>query len=254
MAIKPISYSLAIIKTTRLVSPYIRKALKSNVLTGDEYNQYMDNIDVYGLNGQAIRNELLNELFPDDTINDILSPHMSHTIYTMKVVMFIDMVKYSSFVKDTPLEHVIEYMDSFFCNMDMTCKKYAVGKVETIGDAYLIVADCPWSMIGCAIEMIEMYKEKLRFGIHCGRIASCALGMYKLRHAYIGHAVNVAARLETSSVPSMIHVSSELVELCNKTPHRLQDVIRFEDRGVIDLKGVGEVNTYFIDSSGVARC
>ena len=167
----------------------------------------------------------------------------------MKVIMFIDMVKYSSYVKDTALEKVIEYMDTFFCNMDMTCKKYGVGKVETIGDAYLIVADCPWSAIGCALEMLDVYEDKLRFGIHCGRIASCALGMYKLRHAYIGHPVNMAARLETSSVPGKIHVSEELVELCNATPHLLQKSTRFEDRGLIDLKGVGTIQTYFVVNS-----
>jgi len=233
-------------KLTRLTAPYLKNAVISNIITEIEYKDYMNHIDVYGLNKMAIKDEFINELFPNNVIENISSPYNSNVISKM-VVMFVDMVDYTTFVKDNTLDHVINYMDTFFSTMDMMCNKYGIGKVETIGDAYLIVSECPIRTIQCAIQMNKVYKDKLRIGIHCGPIASCVLGIHKLRHAYVGHPVNVAARLEATSQTGRIHVSKDFVEFFQKQTHDKRiDEISFEDRGMILLKGVGEMQTYFV--------
>ena len=123
----------------------------------------------------------------------------------------------------------------------------ALARWRPLGDAYLIVADDPWRAIACALQMNVMYKDILRYGMHYGRIASCVLGMHKLRHAYVGHPVNVAARLESSGEKGRIHVSLEFVELCQAVKgDDMESRVRFEERGVMSLKGVGEMKTYFV--------
>jgi adenylate cyclase len=50
--------------------------------------------------------------------------------------------------------------------------------------------------------------------------------------------VNLASRLERQSMPGQIQVS--------ETYHRLRGGYRFEARGPIDVRGIGEIATYFL--------
>jgi adenylate cyclase len=56
-----------------------------------------------------------------------------------------------------------------------------------------------------------------------------------------GDTVNVASRLESTSEPNRIHVSSAVAD-------RLRDAFALEPRGMIDLKGKGSTQTFFLDA------
>jgi class 3 adenylate cyclase len=54
-----------------------------------------------------------------------------------------------------------------------------------------------------------------------------------------GDTVNVASRLESTGLPEHIQVSAVVVE-------RLADRFVFERRGTTDIKGVGDMETFFL--------
>jgi class 3 adenylate cyclase len=57
-----------------------------------------------------------------------------------------------------------------------------------------------------------------------------------------GDAVNVAARMESHGAPGRIQVSEAF---CTLT----RDAFTFEERGMLAIKGIGEVRAYFLIQS-----
>jgi adenylate cyclase len=57
-----------------------------------------------------------------------------------------------------------------------------------------------------------------------------------------GDVVNVASRMESTGVPGKIHVSEPFMV-------RLKDAYEFELHGDIEIKGKGEMRTYFLKGS-----
>lgn len=164
--------------------------------------------------------------------------------------MFCDIVGYSSFVKNNKLKTVIEYIDDFYTKIDMIVNKYKVNKVETIGDAYLIVSEDLEKILNCSFSIIETFDEKVRIGIDYGEAAGCTLGICKLRYAYVGNVVNVASRLESTSIPGKIHISERIYkeleeneENCKSNKYDYNLIKREEE---IELKNIGKQQTYFI--------
>ena len=90
----------------------------------------------------------------------------------------------------------------------------------------------------------------LRIGIHCGSCAAGLVGNQKLmpHFSLFGDLINCTARLETTSTPNMIHVSEDVVLAlrdCGTTTDGLSKFY-FSQRGVVDLKGLGKMTTYWL--------
>jgi class 3 adenylate cyclase len=83
-------------------------------------------------------------------------------------------------------------------------------------------------------------KLQLRIGIHSGGpIVAGVLGTHKIAYHVWGDTVNTAKRMETYGLPGRVHVSAA-------TRRLLGDAFRFEPRGLLDVKGKGSMETYFL--------
>ena len=80
----------------------------------------------------------------------------------------------------------------------------------------------------------------MRIGIHVGSVVAGVIGRRKFSYDVWGDTVNTASRLESHGEPGRIHVS-EAVYL-----RRLRDTCAFEPRGIIEVKGKGPLNAYFL--------
>jgi class 3 adenylate cyclase len=224
--------------------PMIQEAVNSNLINLQDYEEIKEHLDLSRDDMSYFKNQIVDELFPDEAWRHMLSPFKKHKVFKEIGILFCDIVGYSTFVMNNPLSTSIQYIDTFYTRVDMIVHKCGVQKVETIGDAYLIVSEDMTALIECANYIVCEFRDKIRIGLHCGEAASCTLGISKLRHAYVGHAVNLAARLETSSTPGRVHISHEVKEWIDQAKSLSCTITQ---RDAIDLKGIGNHQTFFVD-------
>lgn len=164
-------------------------------------------------------------------------------------VLFADIVNFTEYAAARPPETVVEMLNTVFYAFDDMVERRGLEKIKTIGDAYMAAggvpeprADHAEAIADLAFEMLEFaagHGVGLRIGIHSGRVVAGVIGKHKFSYDIWGDTVNTAARLQTSSEPGHVHISAE-------TARRLGPGWRLEPRGFIELKGLGEVATYFL--------
>jgi adenylate cyclase len=170
-------------------------------------------------------------------------------------VVFSDVAGFTPLARTTGADEVIEILDRLFSAFDSLADRYGLEKIKTIGDAYMAVAGAPEPRTDhvragadMALAMIdetarvgaELKRDlALRVGIHTGPAAAGVIGQRKFIYDLWGDAVNVASRMETHGVAGRIHVS-EAVESA------LHNSYQFEERGGVDVKGLGEMRTFFL--------
>ena len=84
---------------------------------------------------------------------------------------------------------------------------------------------------------------QVRIGLHCGPVIAGVIGAYKFTYDLWGETVNIASRLESTSLPGCIHCSELVYE-------RAKSNYKFIARGKTLLKGMGDVPTYFLEQAG----
>jgi adenylate cyclase len=75
--------------------------------------------------------------------------------------------------------------------------------------------------------------------MHTGSLIGGVVGRHKMAYDYWGRTVNIARRLESTGIAGKIQVSET-------TDWRLKNEYELERRGATDLKGIGQVETYFL--------
>ena len=102
-----------------------------------------------------------------------------------------------------------------------------------------------------ALDMIEVmerfnkqspYKLDVRIGISSGAAVAGIIGKRKFFYDLWGDVVNTASRMESTGVVGRIQVS-------DSTKRHLGEHFKLEERGTIDVKGKGEMHTWFLNSS-----
>ena len=79
----------------------------------------------------------------------------------------------------------------------------------------------------------------IRMGIASGPVVAGVVGTRKFFYDMWGDAVNVASRMESTGAAGQIQLSQEVYE-------RLKDDFVLEERGLIDIKGKGQMPTWFL--------
>lgn len=173
-------------------------------------------------------------------------------------VVFVDIVDFVRLSATMPPSSVIIVLNRIFSAFDALCEQYGVEKIKTIGDAYMLATGVPKPIpehvvmaARIALDMQELGKRlgireerslNFRIGIHTGPVVAGVIGTRKFSYDLWGDTVNIASRMETHGMPGRIHVSREVRE-------KLKEDFDLEARGMIDVKGIGEMETYFLNGA-----
>jgi class 3 adenylate cyclase len=175
--------------------------------------------------------------------------------YEEATVLFADLVGFTALAASQSAQETVRLLSDIFSSFDHSVGTYGLEKIKTIGDAYMVaggvptfVADHTERVLHFALEMlrrIELYNARmgaqlrLRIGVHRGPLVAGVIGAQKFTYDIWGDTVNVASRMESTGEPGRVHVS-EAVALS------MARSFEFERRGLVSVKGRGEMMTYFL--------
>ncbi len=188
-----------------------------------------------------------------DVIADDI-PHMT--------ILFADIVDFTPRASRMSAPDVVAFLNRIFTEFDVLADKHGLEKIKTIGDAYMVaggmpeprddhaaaVADMAFDILQVTEKISEDIGERftVRIGIHTGPAVAGVIGTRKVFYDVWGDTVNTASRLETYGMPGRIQTTREVYDA-------LSDRYTFEPRGTVDIKGKGEIQTYFLTGSGAAE-
>ncbi len=177
-------------------------------------------------------------------------------------VLFADLTGFTSLAHAMAPAEVVRHLDSLFTRFDIAAGRAGVEKIKTIGDAYMAVGgipqvqdgrartmqDHPARMVALGLELIRIVDRyaietglpfALRVGVHTGPLVAGVIGTHRFQYDLWGDTVNVASRLESTSVSGTVQVSQE-------TRARVDGAIPTEPRGLVLLDGVGMTETWLV--------
>jgi atrial natriuretic peptide receptor A len=205
--------------------------------------------------------ELLYKLLPKTIAEQLIEyKGVVAEMYDQVTIYFSDIVGFTSIsAESTPME-VVGLLNDLYTCFDKIVGNFDVYKVETIGDAYMVVSGLPErngnlharEIARVALALLNAVKTftirhrpneqlRLRIGLHSGPCCAGVVGEKMPRYCLFGDTVNTASRMESNGEPMKIHISQS-------TKHLLDTFGNFEIevRGLVSMKGKGEMLTFWL--------
>lgn len=202
-------------------------------------------------------NNLLLNMLPKeiaDTLKEKDQTIANH--FEAASILFADLVGFTPLSAKMEPVAMVELLNEIFSRFDELTGKYALEKIRTIGDNYMVAAGVPVSrddhaqaLAELALDMrfyINSMQGKMnnsidfRIGINSGPLIAGVIGKKKFQYDVWGDTVNIASRMESHGLAGKIQVTSATYEL-------LKDKYLFERRGMLEIKGKGEMETWFLE-------
>jgi adenylate cyclase len=170
-------------------------------------------------------------------------------------VLFSDLVGFTELAKRLGAEQTVALLDQVVTEFDRLAATHGVEKIKTTGDGYMAVAGVSRPledhllrlarMALCLPDLVERLSAthgvdlRIRVGIASGRVMAGVIGADKFSYDVWGETVNLASRLESHGLPGEIQV-------CGDCTTMLSQNFVLEPRGAIQIKGVGEIETWLL--------
>ncbi|XP_012166238.1 atrial natriuretic peptide receptor 1 [Bombus terrestris] len=205
--------------------------------------------------------ELLYQVLPRQVACQLMAGEMVQPEqFECVTIYFSDIVGFTALcAQSTPME-VVDFLNDLYSTFDRIIEFYDVYKVETIGDAYMVVSGLPErngnkhvreiALMALAIldsvrSFTIMHKQNaqlsVRIGVHSGPVCAGVVGQKMPHYCLFGDTVNTASRMESSGLPLRIHISEATKCILDKF-----GTFDLELRGEVELKGKGRVISYWL--------
>ncbi|WRH66228.1 MAG: adenylate/guanylate cyclase domain-containing protein [Planktothrix sp. GU0601_MAG3] len=198
---------------------------------------------------------LLNILPPSIAEQLKQNQHSIAERFEQATIMFADIVDFTGFSSRISPSELVNFLNQIFSAFDELAEKHHLEKIKTIGDSYMVAGGLPTprhdhveAMAEMALDMqaeIRRFQGQmgqsfnLRIGINTGPVVAGVIGTKKFIYDLWGDAVNIASRMESQGEAGKIQVTAT-------TKNLLSGKYDFEERGLIDVKGRGEMLTYWL--------
>jgi class 3 adenylate cyclase len=175
--------------------------------------------------------------------------------YPDVTILFSDLVGFTKMSSKTTATELVKLLNDLFTRFDVRAEALGLEKIKTIGDAYMAVGGLPIPRPDhaalCAEMALGMFEDlknfnqennaelNMRIGMNSGPVVAGVIGFTKFSYDLWGNTVNTASRMESTSQHGRVQVSPSTYEA-------LKDSYDFEDAGLMECKGLGEIRTHLL--------
>ena len=209
-----------------------------------------------------LNEDLLNNVLPRPIATRL--KHEPATIadgFQNASILFADIAGFTPVSQDLTPDELVQMLDAIFSRFDELVDQYGLEKIKTIGDEYMVASGIPiprddhaQALANFALAMRDSLAEysaakdvdlQMRIGLNSGPVVAGVIGKRRFLYDLWGDSVNTASRMESHGIPGEIQVTEATRDL-------LDGRFTFIDRGVIDIKGKGPMQTYLLQPNGRA--
>ncbi|KAK6484081.1 atrial natriuretic peptide receptor 2-like [Huso huso] len=213
---------------------------------------------------------LLYSMLPKPVADDLrqgrtteAQSYSNATVYFRQVLH--DIVGFTQLSGASTPHQVVDFLNKLYTTFDDIIDNYDVYKVETIGDAYMVVSGVPnenginhaGEIASMALDVVEVcyafeiphkpdMQLKIRAGIHSGPVVAGVVGTKMPRYCLFGDTVNTASRMESTSEAMKIQCSCSTGKLLKQLGGYILGL-----RGSLSVKGKGEMTTWWLEGKEV---
>lgn len=183
--------------------------------------------------------------------------------YDCVTIFLCEVVDFAGIAETQTPEQVSDMLQRLYLCFDELCRKHDVFKVETVGDAYMCVAnmvkdqeeDHALRIAEFSADAIQVASEtpvntedgswgylQLRVGFHSGPVISRVVGSQCPKFCIFGDTVNTVAMMESNSLPGCAQCTETSANLLREQCPE----INLLPRGKVSVKGKGEMTTFFL--------
>ena len=205
---------------------------------------------------RARSDRLLHAVLPEKIANQLRqSDRMIANRHPEVTVLFADIAGFTPWSSAQEPEEVVSLLEKIFSRFDARLSHLGAEKIKTIGDAYMVVSGAPEPRADHAhvianlalalLEEIQLVRQEtgialdMRIGVHTGSVIAGVIGAVRFSYDIWGDTVNTASRMES-------HGQAGRIQISQHTKERIEDAFMVEPRGMIDVKGKGEMATWWL--------
>uniref|UniRef100_A0A8C4IAS4 Adenylate cyclase type 6 n=1 Tax=Dicentrarchus labrax TaxID=13489 RepID=A0A8C4IAS4_DICLA len=224
---------------------------------------------------QAYNRRLLHNILPKDVAAHFLArERRNDELYYQScecvAVMFASISNFSEFYVELEANNegveCLRLLNEIIADFDEIISEERfrqLEKIKTIGSTYMAASglnDSTYDREGrshilaladYAMRLREQMKYinehsfnnfQMKIGLNMGPVVAGVIGARKPQYDIWGNTVNVASRMDSTGVPDCIQVTTDLYHVLANNGYQL------DCRGVVKVKGKGEMTTYFLTS------
>ncbi|XP_028663914.1 adenylate cyclase type 5 [Erpetoichthys calabaricus] len=223
---------------------------------------------------QAYNRRLLHNILPKDVAAHFLArERRNDELYYQScecvAVMFASISNFSEFYVELEANNegveCLRLLNEIIADFDEIISEdqfRQLEKIKTIGSTYMAASglnDSTFDKAGkthikaladYAMRLMDQMKYinehsfnnfQMKIGLNIGPVVAGVIGARKPQYDIWGNTVNVASRMDSTGVPERIQVTTDMYQVLAAHNYML------EYRGVVKVKGKGEMTTYFLN-------
>ncbi|XP_038122931.1 uncharacterized protein LOC6036811 isoform X2 [Culex quinquefasciatus] len=253
--------SIGLVLVIALISPFLLLLVHNATITIQDFSTQLvaRTLELRCEKGKADR--LLYQMLPPAVVRQLKQQRqVPAETFDSVTIFFSDIVGFTYISAVSSAMEVVTMLNTLYRLFDSIILKYDVYKVETIGDAYMVVSGLPQrngdnhaseiammslellcGISGFIIPHMRNRTIEIRVGVNTGPCVAGVVGTTMPRYCLFGDTINTASRMESTGEPMKIHVSENTKAVLDKLGG-----FKIKRRGTIEVKGKGTMETFWL--------